>query len=416
MNNLQEPLQSAYKQLHSTETALLKVQDHILRNLDQGKGVVLLLLDLSAAFDTVDHGLLLKTLETTMGIKGQCLQWLTSYLEHRQQSVSIGGVQSTSHTITCGVPHGSVLGPLLFTIYTTPLAAMLRHQDIYFHLYADDTHLFLEFNASDTISVHEVITKLEGCVASVRGWMQASMLKLNEEKTELLIILPRSAQPCTFPIAVGDAIIQSSECARNLGVTFDHAMSLQLHVDSLCRSTFYQLHRIGRIRRYLDVDSTKRLVHALVLSRLDSCNSLLYGLPQGLISKLQRVQNACARIILCRDKYAHLTPMFLELHWLPVELRIQFKILVLAFKCIHGQAPVYLSDLVTVHNPVRSLRSANRLLLDQPGCRTKARARTFSYAAAFLWNKLPLSVRRSESVNHFKTALKTFLFKDHFGV
>ena len=100
MNNLQEPLQSAYKHLHSTETALLKVQDHILRNLDQGKGVVLLLLDLRAAFDTVDHGLLLKTLETTMGIKGQCLQWLTSYLEHRQQSVSIGGVQSTSHTVT----------------------------------------------------------------------------------------------------------------------------------------------------------------------------------------------------------------------------------------------------------------------------------------------------------------------------
>ena len=108
--------------------------------------------------------------------------------------------------------------------------------------------------------------------------------------------------------------------------------------------------------------------------------------------------------------------MFLELHWLPVELHIQFKILVLAFKCIHGQAPVYLSDLVTVHNPVRSLRSVNRLLLDQPGCRTKARARTFSYAAPFLWNKLPLSVRRSESVNHFKTALKTFLFKDHFGI
>ena len=119
-NNLQEALQSAYKRLHSTETALLKVQDHILRNLDQGKGVVLLLLDLSAAFDTVDHGLLLKTLETNLGIKGQCLQWLTSYIKHRQQCVSIGGFQSTSHTISCRVPQGSVLGPLLFTTYTPP--------------------------------------------------------------------------------------------------------------------------------------------------------------------------------------------------------------------------------------------------------------------------------------------------------
>ena len=251
------------------------------------KGVVLLLLDLSAAFDTVDHGLLLKTLETNLGIKGQCLQWLTSYIKHRQQCVSIGGFQSTSHTITCGLPQGSVLGPLLFTTYTLPLAALLRHHGIYFHLYADDTQLFLEFNVSDTVSVHEVVTRLEGCIASVRGWMQENMLKLNEEKTELLIILPRSAHGCTFPIAVGDAIVQPSECARNLGVIFDHAMSLQQHVDSLCRSAFYQLHCIGRIRRYLDVDSTKRLVHALVLSRLDCCNSLLYGLPQALISKFR---------------------------------------------------------------------------------------------------------------------------------
>ena len=250
------------------------------------------------------------------------------------------------------------------------------------------------------------------CVAGCRK----NMLKLNEEKTELLIILPRSAHGRTFPIAVGDAIVQPSECARNLGVIFDHAMSLQQHVDSLCRSAFYQLHCIGRIRRYLDVDSTKRLVHALVLSRLDCCNSLLYGLPQALISKLQRVQNACARVILRRDKYDHLTPMFLELHWLPVDLRIQFKILLLTFKCIHGQAPVYLSNLITVHNPVRHLRSANSLLLDQPRRRTKTGARTFSYAAPLLWNQLPLSVRRSESVNHFKRALKTFLFKDHFGV
>ena len=172
-NNLQEALQSAYKRLHSTETALLKVQDHILRNLDQGKGVVLLLLDLSAAFDTVDHGLLLKTLETNLGIKGQCLQWLTSYIKHRQQYVSIGGFQSTSHTITCGVPQGSVLGPLLFTTYTLPLAALLRHHGIYFHLYADDTQLFLEFNVSDTVSVHEVVTMQAWGLCCFCAWLDA---------------------------------------------------------------------------------------------------------------------------------------------------------------------------------------------------------------------------------------------------
>ena len=161
-----------------------------------------------------------------------------------------------------------------------------------FFLYADDAQLFLEFNVSVTISVHEVTTRHQGCVAWVRSWMQASMLKLKEEKTELLAILPRSAQPCTFSIAVGDAVIQPPECARNLGVTFDHAMSLQQNVESLCLSAFYQLRCIGRIRCYLDVDSSKRLVHALVLTRLDCCNGFLNGIPQALVSKLQRVQNA----------------------------------------------------------------------------------------------------------------------------
>ena len=179
MNNLQESLQPAYKQLHSTETALLKVQDHILSSLDQGKGAVLLLHDLSAAFDTADHGLLLKTLETTMGIKGPCLQWLTSYLEHRQQSVSIGGrVVNQPHHHLWSATGIRAMPSAVHYLYHPSSGPALD-----FHLYADDTQLFLEFIVSDhgaynqpwsdTVSISEVITTLEGCVASVHGWMQA---------------------------------------------------------------------------------------------------------------------------------------------------------------------------------------------------------------------------------------------------
>ncbi len=178
---------------------------------------------------------------------------------------------------------------------------------------------------------------------------------------------------------------------------------------------YYQLHCIGRIRRYLDKESTKRLVHALVLSRLDGCNSLLYGLPL-LLGKLQRVQNACARVILRRGKYEHVTPMLMELHWLPIDRRVQFKILVLTFKCLHGLAPQYLSELVVTYNPARNLRSADRLLLEQPRVRTKVGERAFSHAAPSLWNRLPLSVRQCTSVEQFKGTLKTHFFREHFHV
>jgi len=135
------------------------------------------------------------------------------------------------------------------------------------------------------------------------------MLQLNAEKTEFLIILTKTVAPFSSCIRVGEAVSEPSECARNLGITFDRVMSVQQQVDSLCRGAYYQLHCIGRIRRYLDVESAKSLVHALVLSRLDNCNSLLYRLPNVLLGKLQRVQNACTRIILRWGKFDHVTPM-----------------------------------------------------------------------------------------------------------
>ena len=169
--------------------------------------------------------------------------------------------------------------------------------------------------------------------------------------------------------------------ARNLGVTLDCNMSLERHVTNISRTAYYHLHSIGRIRRYLEQGHTKQLVHALVISRIDCCNSLLNGLSVSVVEKLQRVQNACARVILIRPKRDHVTPMLLELHWLTVKCRITFKTLLLTFKCLHGLAPTYLSALLSPYCPTRSLRSSDQLLLNQPTSRTKLGERSFSCAA-----------------------------------
>ena len=191
----------------------------------------------------------------------------------------------------------------MFTIYMTPLASILKLHGMTYHLYADDTQLFQEFSLSDNTSPEIAIRKMERCVFSIRQWMKTNMLKLNDDKTEILIIRPKSAHQHLLPETV--RIGAPNTHARNLGVTFDCNMSLERHVTNISRTAYYHLHSIGRIRHYLEQGHTKQPVHALVISRIDCCNSLLNGLSVAVVEKLPRDQNACARVILIRSKRDH---------------------------------------------------------------------------------------------------------------
>ena len=184
-NELEEIYQSAYKAFHSTETALLKVTSDVLEQLDNKKVCFLILLDLSAAFDTIDHGILLKRLRVTFGLSGTVLEWFQSYLSGRFQSVVVGGEKSTSSPLTLGVPQGSVLGPVLFTIYTQPLAEILTKHGMKYHLYADDTQIYVSGTRDE---IPEMSYRISCCVTDVKAWMTCNKLKLNDDKTELLLI------------------------------------------------------------------------------------------------------------------------------------------------------------------------------------------------------------------------------------
>ncbi len=418
-SGLRNDFQSAYKQHNSTETALTRVNSDILQAVDKDGAAILVLLDLSAAFDTIEHSLLLHTLENDMMVSGTALKWFKSYLSGRTQTVLAKGSTSSSRALNCGVPQGSVLGPILFTTYTRPLGKIIASALLMYMLYADDSQLYISFKPRDPASLHNAVTAVTSCVASIQAWMANHYLKLNAEKTEVLVITtPSLSQSVTLPsLHLAGADVQTKEVVRDLGVTLDSRLQLEQHVVHTAKSAYAYLHKVARIRRYLTADAAKTLVHSLIISRLDYCNVLLFGLPDCLLHKLQRVQNHAARVISGTKKYEHISPVLQSLHWLPIEQRIIYKTLLLTFKSLNGLAPSYLCDLLKPYSPCRSLRSSNQNLLQEPSYRLKTYgARSFECAAPRLWNNLPANIRSVSCLTTFKRCLKTVLFKEAYNV
>ena len=411
-HDLLEPFQSAYKPSHSTETALLRVSNDILRAIDEKKCVLLTLLDLSAAFDTIDHSILLNTLRGNLMIDGTVLQWFSSYLVDRSQCISIAGVKSEKQKLLHGVPQGSVLGPLLFCAYMSELGQIIRRHNLFFHAYADDTQIYISCNVRDT---QAATSRLENCIEEIRSWMITHKLKLNDDKTEFLTISSphNSKELNSIKIKIGSATILSSQNARNLGVVIDSVFNLNNHITSICQSSYFHLRNISAIRRYLDSNTAAQVIHAFVTSRLDYCNSLLFGLPDKSLLRLKKIQNTAIRIITLCNRRDNITPHLKALHWLPVHLRIEFKILLLTFKALNGLAPDYLRDLLKFRTPSSyKLRNDSKSLLVVPRTRTSSYGdRAFSVAAPVLWNSLPVELRDIEELSVFKKNLKTYLFE-----
>ena len=192
-------------------------------------------------------------------------------------------------------------------------------------------------------------------------------------------------------------------------------MTSKPHVSSVVKSCYWQIRKIGQIRKFLNREAADKLIHAFVTSRLDNGNSLLLGIPDTQIKRLQRVHNTAARILTLSKKYDHITPVMKALHWLPVKHRITFKVLTLTFRCLHGLAPDYLISLLHPYITERTLRSTGAKLLCTQKTRTKSYGdRAFQNAAPKLWNDLPDSLRQCDTLSAFKSGLKKYLFEKSY--
>ncbi|PIK45578.1 ORF2-encoded protein [Apostichopus japonicus] len=237
-----------------------------------------------------------------------------------------------------GVPQGSVLGSLLFTLYMSPLGQIIRHHNLKFHQCADDNQLYLLFTKS---AYMDAITSIEGCVKDIKEWFTINKLKLNDSKTEVLLIRSRFDTSLTLltNLHIGSASVKLFDSAKNIGVTSDSSYSFKQHISSTCKSINFFLRKMAHIRKYLTEKSYKTVIHAIMSAKLDYANSLLYGLPDNQLRLLQRTQNTAVRIITRSKKFDHITCILRQLHWLPVSYRINFKIILHTYKALHGLAP-----------------------------------------------------------------------------
>ena len=326
-NNLMAPLQLAYRSHHSTETALLKVKTDILKVMDNQQVTCLVLLDLCATFDMVDHKILLERLENYFGITRIALRWIKSYLTNWLQRVIIGDTNMTSAksdsiSLEFGVPQGSALGPILFILYTSLLGQICSNK-VHHHLYADDQQICLSFKpgpAGVQSAQDDCICCMEGCVEEIKNWMARNMLKLNEEKTEFIIFgtHPKLKKIQNITIRIGSTNIIPVDHVRNLGFIMDMFCKNNRHINHLSSSLYQQLRNIWNIRGKLDFDAAKIVFQALILCKLDYCNSLLVGTPECHLSQLQHVQNMACRVVCNLRKFDHVSPSMYSLHWLKV--------------------------------------------------------------------------------------------------
>lgn len=414
-NNILPTKQSGFRKFRSTTTALIDVVDNMLASQDAGNVSVLTLLDFSRAFDTINLSLLIAKLEY-YGFSADSLKWITSYLSERTQYVELRdstgwSAASAPKLLSRGVPQGSILGPILFIIYTADIVNSIRHCN--YHMYADDIQLYISFKPDNH---SEAINKLNEDLDSIANWASSNQLVLNPSKSKFLLLgYPQAVakvSPDDYPVRIKDEILQCTKEARNLGVLVDSELRFENHILEIARSCFYRLKILYRIRKYLSEDVRVKVCETLILSKLTYADAL-YG-PRLLVRTqrlVQRIQNACARFCFYIPPRTHITPYINKANLLNMKARRELHLASLLFGVLKSQQPAYLYEKLSWCK-TSDTRSNRVWTLQMPRHFRAAFRGSFKFAASKCWNDLPPPLRDiSKSKVTFKKKLKIYLLQ-----
>lgn len=410
-NNILNTYQSGFRSSHSTETALLCVTDDIRRAMDLRKCTVLTLFDFSKAFDCVDHSLLLVKLQN-LGFSESSLCWIRSYLTGRQQCVRVDDRTSTFKSVSSGVPQGSILGPLLFSLYINDISSVLSFTK--HHMYADDLQIYAHSCVS---TLNETITRINLDIENLVKWTKNHGLKLNEDKTQPIIICSSRLHTKFNIYNIKQILVNGNPLpfctsVKNLGVIFNQNMTWEEEVLSVCKKASGSIHSLKQLQYFLPVKIKLRLVKALVFPHFIYCNSVYNDMTVALANKLQVCQNYCIRFVFNLKYDDHISQYYIQNSILKLaDLRL-LKILSILFLVLNDGNPKYLAQNFQYNSKIgaKETRSASSILRI-PLHRTSFYTNSFSVTACREWNKLSPNLKRCDSRARFTASLKAFLFE-----
>ena len=409
-NDILPQFQSAYRSGFSTETAMVKTYNDLIITKDAGRCTAMLCLDLSAAFDTIEHDLLIADL-FQIGFRGSALDLISEYLRGRTFTVHANKHTSASRPLLFGVPQGSTLGPLLFTLYIRSLPKVFENLNVKYHTYADDTIIYFDFDPKDIV---EVNARLHTIMSKVTEWMNSRRLKINVDKTKLIFFPTASSK--NFINENYDCFdfqgqnIQPSSEVKILGFTLDSSLNLRAHINSVIKKCNFAIYNLKHIRDFIPRKLFITVVQSEILSRIDYCNALYINLPKSELNRLQLIINKAVRLIFSLPRSASITPYLKNrLHWLPIGPRVDFKVLLLAKKANESNRPGYLKELIVPTGSRRGLFAVPRI-----EGRHSFAMRAFKHNAPALLNKIPIDIRECSSIESFKKKLKSYLYIEGF--
>ena len=393
--------QSGFRPQHTTQDVLVSTIDDWRQALDEDKLVGSIMVDLSKAFDMVSHTILLKKL-ASYGVRAGELRWFDNYLNGRRQRVCINGVQSCWTDILRGVPQGSILGPLLFTIYVNDLPQSVVHGKI--KQYADDTTLY---TVSDNIT--DLSNNLSMDLAGVTEWVERNGLQLNQAKTQMILLSrkKRSKELENVVVKLKGQEVARSRKVKYLGVWVDEGLTWVDHVEAVRRKCLGGLAKLRRLRDTLPAALKKNIYNALVLPHLDYCCVLWQECGIQLQKRVERIQNYAMRLICSKPPRTPSEELRSDMNWMPLSKRRELFRLVLVHRCVHGRAPAYLAECYETNKQYGHCvtRGANKLHLKSVNTEFGRRATMFKGAQE--WNKLPADLRNVQNINTFRKLLKT---------
>ena len=419
-NNLIYSRQSGFRKRCSTETALIKIIDDLFFNLDKDLVTGMLLVDYRKAFDMVDHELLLKKL-AVYGIQNQELKWCRSYLSARMQAVYLDGKQSSETLVQHGVPQGSILGPLLFIIFINDLPLYVSSK---IDLYADDTTAMA---SADFRNILELENSLNKSAREIHQWASSNKLPLNEDKTKVLMITGKrlASKISYYPNITLDADtpLSTVESATLLGLDLDCKLSFSNHIEKLCKNISSRIAVLRKIRGFVPLRQRIQYYNSVIRPIMSYGSVIWSNCDKELLNRVFKLQKRAARVILYADRLAPSVELFNKLSWIPFYEQCKIDKCSILYKRVNGYLPGYLNDHILINSNVhsRSTRYANVNAICPKYKRETEGGKTFTVSSIKLWNKLPIDIRKADSVTLFKKIMWRNIFKDqqllhHFNI